>query len=301
MPAAVRGDRRISAGPRMSFGRGRAQPARVGANARRGSKLAAARQSGLPASVAWVAALLAALTIAIAVLATGGRGAFLWDQASAAARSDLASLGFRTATIHLQDASPAAQKEVLAAAGVKPGGPILDVDLAAVRARVESVGWVAKASVIRLLPDTLVIAVTQRPLLAVWQNDGRNAVIVDNGAIAPQADPARFSALPLIVGAGANTAAAGILPLIAQRPRLMQRLSALVRVDDRRWNLTLKDGGVVMLPADGEAEALARLDDLDRRGRILDLGLERIDLRDPEMTIVRPRGATTPALAGGGA
>ncbi len=68
----------------------------------------------------------------------------------------------------------------------------------------------------------------------------------------------------------------------------MQRLEALVRVDDRRWDLRLKDGGLIQLPAEGEDSALIRLDEMDQKARILDLGFSRIDLRDPETVAVRP-------------
>ena len=38
-----------------------------------------------------------------------------------------------------------------------------------------------------------------------------------------------------------------------------------------------------------EDSALIQLDQLDQKSRILELGFERIDLRDPEMVAVRPR------------
>jgi cell division protein FtsQ len=74
----------------------------------------------------------------------------------------------------------------------------------------------------------------------------------------------------------------------------MVRMDALVRVDNRRWDLRLKDGGIVQLPAVGEEEALMQLEQLDQRSRILDLGLARIDLRNPDVVAVRPR-ETAPA------
>jgi cell division protein FtsQ len=279
-----------------------AEAARPGVRIRaRGvSKLAAAKHAGPPAGLASAAVLLAATLISVVVLATGGRGQALVENARAAARSDLATLGFRVGVVHLQGASPAAQTEILAAAAVKPGSPILDLNLAAVRDRVERVGWVDRARVVRLFPDTVVIAVTQRPLLAVWEHAGRTAVVANNGAVVNEVDPAHFAALPLVVGDGANLAAAGVLPLIAARPRLAAHVDALLRVDDRRWSIRLKDGGTILLPADDEAGALKRLDDLDRTAKILDLGLARIDLRDPDMVVVRPREAAAPALAGGG-
>ena len=45
-----------------------------------------------------------------------------------------------------------------------------------------------------------------------------------------------------------------------------------MRVDDRRWDLRLKDGAIIQLPATGEEAALIRLDQLDQKARILELG-----------------------------
>ena len=67
-----------------------------------------------------------------------------------------------------------------------------------------------------------------------------------------------------------------------------------MRVDGRRWDLRLKDGGLVQLPAVEEESALIQLDQLDQRQRILELGFERIDLREPGVVAVRPRGAPLP-------
>jgi cell division protein FtsQ len=298
-----------------------ARPAAKGGAGSRGraptpapSKLAAAHAVGLRAPVAGAAAALLGVLILAAALATGGRGSEVMDISAAAGRvasqiasatpglfsGNLDSLGWRVSQVRLRGATSAAQGEIFAAAAVRPGQSLTDLDLAAVRARVESVGWVAHAEVVRLLPNTLEISVVQRPLMAIWQHAGHNVVVASNGAVVNVVDPARFPALPLIVGEGANMAAAEVLPSLTARPTLMARLSALVRVDGRRWNLVLKDGGVVMLPAEDEEGALRRLDAFDAEGRILGLGLERIDLRDPEMTVLRPRGAQAPAVVQGG-
>jgi cell division protein FtsQ len=244
--------------------------------------------------------LVVALFLA-AVLATGGRGQSMVRWIREANDTRLASIGYRLDTVHLQGTTPAAQVDILRAAALPLGAPILTLNLSDVRARVERVGWVEHARVIRLLPDTLVIAVEQRPLIAVWEHAGKTVLVVSNGAMMPRIDPAQFSGLPLIVGDGANTAAASILRLLAPRRRILQHLDALVRVDARRWDLRLKDGGLIMLPAAGEDEALKRFDQLDSRGRILELGFARIDLRDPEMVVVRPRDIAAPVVKSDGA
>jgi cell division protein FtsQ len=52
----------------------------------------------------------------------------------------------------------------------------------------------------------------------------------------------------------------------------------------------------------GEDSALIQLDQIDQKSRILDLGFERIDLRNPEALAIRPRAGSAPdGLIAGGA
>jgi cell division protein FtsQ len=299
MPAVVRGAGR-TAPSRTKRSPSPGKPKRASGAAPGPSKLHAAQGFGLsPMMALGGTAVVVAAGIVIA-LATGGRAAKLADATVAAVDGRFAGMGFKLQAVHLQGASKASQAEILAAAGVRREDPILGLDLAAIRARVERVGWVKHAKVVRLLPDTLVIAVEERRLLAVWEHAGRASVIDADGNVVAEADPGRFAALPLIVGDGADQAAAAILPTLAAHPRVTQRLEALVRVDDRRWDLRLKDGGLIQLPAAGEDEALLRLDQLDEKSRILELGLARIDLRDPEMVAVRPRSTAAPEVVADG-
>jgi cell division protein FtsQ len=255
------------------------------------SKLRAAQKLGL--SPAWAAAgvalvLGAGLTV---MLATGHRGERLVQASGNALQHQLAAAGFSLHRVQLQGVSPMARADVMTAAGVHSGDPTLSLDLDRIRHSVEQVGWVRQARVVRLLPDTVRIIVDERSLIAVWEHAGRTLVVDRLGQPVPEANPRRYGALPLIVGAGAPEAAADLLGHLAQHPRVVQRLDALVRVDERRWDLRLRGGAIVQLPADNDEAALIQLDQLDRRAHVLDLGLARIDLRDPDMVTVRPRGA----------
>ena len=175
------------------------------------------------------------------------------------------------------------------AAGLYKGQPLADMDLDVIRQRIESVGWVHDVRVVRLLPDTVLIQVVERRQLAVWQSGGQRQVIDVRGAPIPEADPARFASLPLVVGAGADKAAAAILLELSRRPPVLSQVEALVRVDQRRWDLRLRSGGLIQLPAVDEAAALRRLDELDRTSGLMRIGFERLDLRDPAVVAVRPR------------
>jgi cell division protein FtsQ len=231
-----------------------------------------------------------ALTLALVVtLATGGRGVQIAQAVGQGVDTRFGNAGFRVKAIHVQGASALAKADIIHATGVGMGQPLLGLNLNDVQAKVAKVGWVQEAKVVRLLPDTLVITVKERRQLAVWQHDGRSYVIDEHGDRIPEADPARFAKLPLVVGAGGGKHAPEILPTIAQRPKLMAHMEALVRVDDRRWDLRLKDGSIIQLPAVDQDAALMKLEELDLRSHILDLGFERIDLRNPDAMTVRPR------------
>lgn len=285
MPAGVRGAGRSSAKARSKSS---SSPQKV-RSAPEAPGAAARPRLPIPPRVV-VAVTGAVICAALAVAAaTGHRGEKLAAAMGDAAMQQTAQLGFRLQDVRLVGASPQSSADILRAADLTRGAPLLGLDLDAARQRIEQVGWVKSARVTRLLPDSVVISVDERKLLAVWEHDGKTGVIDADGVVAQEADPARFASLPLVVGDGANVAAAAILPSVLSRPRLAARLDALVRVDDRRWDLRLKGGTIVQLPASDEEAALIRLDQLDQQSRILDLGFSRIDLRDPEMVAVRPR------------
>jgi cell division protein FtsQ len=301
MPAAARGGSRVQANPRAkapASSRGKRPPSpKPAPSPGRGG----APGPGLsPKTILFAAGGVIGLALTV-TLATGHRGEHIAQAVGRGVDARFAQAGFRLKSVHVQGASSMATADIVRAAGVYADQPLIGLDLQDVRRRVEGVGWVKQARVMRLLPDTLVVAVDERKQLAVWQHDGRTAVIDDHGQVIPEADPGRFASLPLVVGEGAEAAAPGILPILAQRPRLMQRADALVRVDDRRWDLRLKDGSLIQLPATGEEQALMQLEQVDQRSHILELGFDRIDLRNPELVAVRPRqtaAAGRPTAAG---
>ena len=293
MPAVVRGGRRqgASAQPRKATPRAGAR-GRAPRNAPRNAsgtpgKLAAFGRLDLSPRAVMIS-LVAGVAVLGAVLFTGARAERVGASISGGVNGALADMGLSLRRVNIQGASAEARPAIQAALDLQAGQAITAVDLAAVREQVETVGWVKEARVVRMLPDTLIIAVTEHDRLAVWQTGGVNRVIGADGEVIQGADAGRYPELPLVVGAGADQAAAEILPLLRQRPRLMGRVDALVRVDRRRWDLRLRDGGLIQLPAGEPEAALIRLDALDQRERLLDLGFARVDLRTPETVAVRP-------------
>lgn len=289
MPAVVRGGRRQSSnqpakrGAPPSKGRGRAPR---NAPAIPGKMAAIGRLDLSPRAV--VISIAAGVVLLAGVLATGARAERIGASISHGLDGMTAGMGLKLDKVYIEGESPEATAAIQRAVQLQAGQAMTSIDLNAVRERVEAVGWVKSARVVRLLPNTLIVDVTEHDRLAVWQTAGQAWVIDGHGKVIPGADAGRYPNLPLVVGKGAEQAAAEVLPLIAQRPRLMSRLEALVRVDERRWDLRLKDGSLIQLPATNQDAALIQLDEMDQRRRLLELGFARIDLRTPEEVAVRP-------------
>lgn len=292
MPAVVRGGRRQnSQGPKGGAGSRGGGRSRGPQNASPipGKMAAIGRIDVSPRTM--IIALAGGVLVLGAVLATGARAERIGASFSHGVDNLTASMGLKLNRVHITGATAEAEPDIQHALDLHAGQPITSLDLDAIRERVQAVGWVKEARIVRLLPDTLIVEIKEHDRLAVWQEAGQIKVIDSRGQVITGADARRYPNLPLVVGKGADVAAGDILPLLNQRPRLMGRIDALVRVDERRWDLRLKDGSLIQLPATEQEAALIRLDALDQRERLLDLGFARVDLRTPDEVAVRPAGA----------
>jgi cell division protein FtsQ len=149
------------------------------------------------------------------------------------------------------------------------------------------VPWVTQATVRKLYPGRLEIAITERDAFALWQREGKLFIIAEDGTVLGPYEAGRTPPLPLVVGPGAAPRARDFLALLDRFPELRQQLRAAVLVAERRWNLKLKSGLDVRLPESGIEAALDKLLALDRSKKILTRDLTAIDLRLPDRVTIR--------------
>tara|TARA_R100000005_G_C5003615_1_gene212061 strand:+ start:2351 stop:3400 length:1050 start_codon:yes stop_codon:yes gene_type:complete len=177
--------------------------------------------------------------------------------------------------------------DILRVLDVRRGDSILGVDPEAARERLETLGWVEAASVMRRYPDEIFIEITERRPFARWQLEGRTGVIDRTGTVVSKNDEAAFRYLPKVVGPGANAHAAELFDMLVQTPELFARLESAVRIRDRRWNLEFDKNITVQLPEKGALEAWQALGRLQNEQRILDKDVVAIDLRARDRLYVR--------------
>src|SRR5262249_44955694 len=97
----------------------------------------------------------------------------------------------------------------------------------------------------------------------------------------------RFAKLPLVVGQGAASHAAELLDMLASEIDLAARVTAAIRVGDRRWNLRIDNAIDVFLPADEPSGAWAQLARLERSSAILKRDVQTVDIRLPDRLVLR--------------
>ncbi|WP_421790885.1 cell division protein FtsQ/DivIB [Hyphobacterium sp.] len=261
---------------------------------RRFSNWVQARLRGARYSAANAARLVAGLGVALVALIIGGLYIFgALDDAAASAQQmaehRTAAMGWAVETIDVSGVEPEQASEVAAAIGAYRGQPMLNFDPVEARASVEALPWVREASVIRLWPDQIAVVVQPRSEFALWQIEGDIHVIDRDGSVLGEANASDWPELPLVVGAGANGEAEALIELLDHHSEIGERISAMVRVGDRRWNLRMTNGLDIKLPENEMGAALALLAAMHAERGVLRLDAESIDLRQPGEMIVRAR------------
>ncbi|MHA1559290.1 MAG: cell division protein FtsQ/DivIB [Alphaproteobacteria bacterium] len=197
-----------------------------------------------------------------------------------------ASAGLKIEAIRITGQSETPELDVLERLAIPAHASIATFDVNAARERVQQIPWVDAVTIRKVYPDRLEVEITEREPFAVWQRDGEVFLIDADGTVLSDYIAPRFRELPVLVGAGAEAQAVEILGMIAQFPALHAQMRGATLVSDRRWNLTLDNGIVIMLPEDDPVPALIQLETLDQAQGILSRDILSVDLRLPDRVVV---------------
>lgn len=206
------------------------------------------------------------------------------DRAGADISSDL---GLVVSDILVEGRYRTVRSDLLAAIGTGRGTPILGLDLAAMKDRIDALPWVRHALVERRLPDTLFVRLEERTPLALWQREGNLTLIDETGVEIPDQNPRRFADLPIVVGEDAPARAQAFLALLAKEPDLNRHVRAITWIGERRWNVRLDTGVDIELPERAPEKAWSQLAKLQRDHHVLERDVVAIDLRLPNQLVVR--------------
>jgi len=197
--------------------------------------------------------------------------------------------GFRITEITVAGRRHTPTDQIVTALAARYGQPILGLDIAAARDRLEALPSVRAAAVERRLPGVLRLSIVERQPVALWQNNGAFVLIARDGHQIPGSIEG-FEDLPLVVGDGAPARADELFTLLATEPDMAARVKAAIRVGNRRWNVKLDDiehGLEARLPELDTEAAWHRLAELERDHQLTGKQITMIDLRVPERLVLR--------------
>lgn len=235
--------------------------------------------------------------LALLFAATGIAGVVAGGHGTTVVSAVTAFTGFGIENVRITGQTETSEVDVLDSLALGPFPSLLTLDVETGRERVEALPWVKQATLTKLFPDTLEIAIVEREPYALWQHDGVVSLIDVSGRVIAERFGERYAALPQVVGKDAAARAGEYAALIAPFPEIARRARAGILVSGERWTVVLDNGVQVMLPAENPADALAAVAALDRDQAVLSREIAALDLRVPGQLIVRLTEAGVSARA----
>lgn len=182
-------------------------------------------------------------------------------------------------------------KALVEALNVIQGQDMNTISLQEARGRLLQLPWVKEAVVERHLPNKLIVHITEKTPIALWQNNQNYYPLDEEGH--PINDNKLLPAdLILVVGVDAPENTLALLMALEKVPHINQLVRSAVRIEKRRWNLHLMDaeeGMEILLPETEVEHALLRLENQDQKERLLKKDIQAIDMRLSDRIILHPK------------
>ena len=181
-----------------------------------------------------------------------------------------------------------ATETLMALINIRYGDPILFFDPDTVQKQLEAVDWIKQARVERHLPDTILITLNERTPQFLYQENNQLRPMDANGYLLPVDAVDRYRTLPILIGSRTPDDIRQARDIIRNHPDLLKDLKAMVRIANRRWDITLAGDLRIKLPEKDHNLALSRLQKIQAETNILNKDLAMIDLRMDDRLIIRP-------------
>lgn len=204
--------------------------------------------------------------------------------------------GFEIADADVRGHNKLRRDEILAAAGITRYTSLVLLDADVAREKLKQNPWIAEAVIRKLYPNRIEIEVTEREAFALWQRNGKLAIVSHDGTVLEEVRDGRSEKLPLVVGEGAAKNAAEFLAVLDRFPSIKPEVYGAIFVAERRWNLRLNNGMDVRLPEGDPEAALTLLTKLNREQNLFARDIAMVDLRIPGQVVVRMSEAAAAAL-----
>ncbi|MBZ0230675.1 MAG: FtsQ-type POTRA domain-containing protein [Bauldia sp.] len=235
--------------------------------------------------------------MAVLFLSTAVAGVLIGGHSLTVVSALTAWSGLAIDEVQITGQSETSEVDVLDRLAMGPFPSLVTFDVESARERIEALPWVDQATIRKLYPDTLQVAIAERQPFAIWQDGSGVALIDRSGRKLSTVIGERYARLPMVVGADADKRVDEFVRMIDGVPSLKPRIKAGVLISNRRWNIVLDSGVELLLPANDPADALVQVVALDDGSSILSREIAAIDLRLPSRLVFRLTEAGAAARA----
>ena len=170
--------------------------------------------------------------------------------------------------------------ELLAQANLELGESIFKVDLQQTKMAIDELPWVEQSHIVRVLPGSVHIYITEHRPVAIWQQNGQKTLVSHDGSpIGAVENFTDYEDLPVITGESAPQSFTLLQSVLESYPALQDALRGAKMSRAARWTIYLENGTLVHLPIHNIDEAFIRLRWLDQQFQVLSFQSSVIDLR----------------------
>ncbi|MFY9739252.1 MAG: FtsQ-type POTRA domain-containing protein [Candidatus Cybelea sp.] len=203
--------------------------------------------------------------------------------------------GFNPSRVAVTGNRRIASSEILRVADIPPNRSIWLDDTKAIAARVGTIPYVAKASIHRLPPGSLTIAVSERVPFAVLRSDGRSAVVDRELRVLSPA--AGDEPLPAFVLTLHGSLAPGAFVTARDASVLRDVYTTMVSGGLMPATLTFdRYGDVIADISGGPRLLLGQSDDIERKVRLINAILAQVVHRQQSVSAIDVRAPATPVV-----
>ena len=181
-------------------------------------------------------------------------------------------------------------EEIFDIIGLKQGENMQKLSIKSIQEKIEQLPWVRHAIIERYWPNTLKITIEEKMPLALWQNKHKYHPLDEEGHVINTTKQLPADLL-LVVGPDAPQQLIPLIQDLEKVPEIYQYVRAAVRMGERRWNLKLFDaekGLEILLPENNTLDALKRLNEHNKKEKLIKRQVAAIDLRTKEKVILKP-------------
>ena len=184
--------------------------------------------------------------------------------------------------IEIQGNSYSDQTEIKGIIGEYKKKSLIHFPIREYKLKLEQLDWIKRASIKRKFPDTIYVSVIENSPYAIFI-DGIDEYLIDNDGeiISSKPDNSEYSELLRVTGSDGNLNFSNLIREInINYPKILNMIIELEFIENRRWNLILKQNIKIKLPEKDSSIQLVKLKQLQQDQKLFDSNIIEIDLRE---------------------